>query len=144
MEETPEPDPVRQRSRLRIILAVIGVVLILGLTILWLNRIDLADDYARSEIDRLGVEAAFEIDNIGFDKQVIRNLVLGDPDNPDLTAELVEIGNSVSTDGAGVNWVRASGVKLFARYENGKLSLGELEKFMDTEDDSPLALPDIW
>ncbi|MEM8918704.1 MAG: YdbH domain-containing protein [Pseudomonadota bacterium] len=144
MEETSEPDPVRQRSRLSIVLAVIGVVFILGFTILWFNRIDLADDYARSEIDRLGVAAEFEIENIGFDRQVIRNLVLGDPENPDLTAEMVEIGSSVSTDGAGVNWVRASGVKLFARYENGKLSLGELEKFMDPEDDSPLALPDIW
>lgn len=144
MEETIEPDQAPQRSRWPFVLAVIGGVLLLGFAILWFNRIDLADDYARSELDRLGVEAAFEIDDIGFDKQVIRNLVLGDPANPDLTAELVEIGNSVSTDGAGVNWVRASGVKLFARYENGKLSLGELEKFMDPEDDSPLALPDIW
>ncbi|WP_239447470.1 YdbH domain-containing protein [Parasphingorhabdus marina] len=125
-------------------LAALGVLLLFGFAILWFNRVDLADDYARQELERLDVEAAFEIDDIGFDKQIIRNLVLGDPENPDLTAELVEIGNSVSTDGAGVNWVRASGVKLFARYVNGKLSLGELEKFMDPDDDSPLALPDIW
>ena len=144
MEEEIANDPVGRRSRFRLFGGVLLVLILLGLIALWVSRTTLADNAIQSQLDQMDVGASYEIDDIGLRRQVIRNLVIGDPDRPDMTAELVEVGNSLSLGGVGINWVRASGVKLFGRLENGRLSFGELDKFTDPEDDSPLALPDIW
>ncbi|MEH6756394.1 MAG: YdbH domain-containing protein [Parasphingorhabdus sp.] len=129
--------------RPRLFIYLILFLLLAGFIILWFSRIIIADNFVRSELDKLGIEASYDIEDIGFRKQIIRNLVIGDPSAPDLTADLVEIGNSLNTDGAGINWVFARGVKVFGRLKDGKLSFGALDKFSDPEDDSPLALPDI-
>ena len=144
MEEEIANDPVGRRSRFRLFGGILLVLILLALIVLWISRTTLADNAIQSELDQMDVTASYEIEEIGLRKQVIRNLVIGDPENPDMTAELVEVGNSLSMGGVGINWVRASGVKLFGRLENGKLSFGELDKFTDPEDDSPLALPDMW
>ena len=144
MEEEIVNDPVGRRSRFRLYGGILLVLFLVGLIALWVSRTTLADNIVRSQLDEMDVTASYEIDDIGLRRQVIRNLVIGDPDRPDLTAELVEVGNSLSRGGVGINWVRASGVKLFGRLEDGKLSFGELDKFTDRTDDSPLALPDVW
>lgn len=144
MEEEIANDPVGRRSRFRLYGGILLVLILLGLIALWVSRTTLADNVVRSELDQMNVKASYEIEDIGLRKQIIRNLVIGDPERPDMTAELVEVGNSLSLGGIGINWVRASGVKLFGRLENGKLSFGELDKFTDPNDDSPLALPDMW
>ncbi|QJB67975.1 hypothetical protein HF685_00490 [Parasphingorhabdus halotolerans] len=144
MTEETAFEPIGSRFRLRFFLYVLMFLLLVGFIVLWFGRTSIADSFLRDELDKLDVEASYEISDIGFNKQVIRNLVIGDPSRPDLTAELVEVGNSLTLQGAGINWVRASGVKLFGRLADGKLSFGELDKFTDPEDDSPLALPDIW
>lgn len=144
MEEEIVNDPVGRRSRFRLYGGILLVLVLLGLIALWISRTTLADNIVRSELDEMGVTASYEIADVGLRRQVIRNLVIGDPDRPDLTAELVEVGNSLSRGGVGINWVRASGVKLFGRLKDGKLSFGELDKFTDPDDESPLALPDLW
>ncbi len=144
MEEEIANDPVGRHSRFRLYGGILLVLILLGLIALWVSRTTLADNVIQSQLDQLDVSASYEIEDIGLRKQVIRNLVIGDPERPDMTAELVEVGNSLSLGSVGINWVRASGVKLFGRLENGKLTFGELDKFTDPEDDSPLALPDIW
>ena len=144
MEEEIANDPVGRRSRFRLFGGILLVLILLALVVLWISRTTLADNVIQSELDQMDVAATYEIEDIGLRKQVIRNLVIGDPERPDMTAELVEVGNSLTMGGLGINWVRASGVKLFGRLENGKLTFGELDKFTDPEDDSPLALPDMW
>lgn len=144
MEEEIANDPVGRRSRFRLFGGILLVLILLGLVALWVSRTTLADNFIKSQLEQMDVAASYEIDEIGLRKQVIRNLVIGDPKRPDLTAELVEVGNSLTLGGVGINWVSARGVKLFGRLENGKLSFGEIDKFSDPEDDSPLALPDMW
>ncbi len=143
MEEETDQGPIGRRLGRRLFVYLVLFLLLVGFLILWFSRITIADNFVRSQLNDLGIEASYEIEDIGLRKQVIRNLVIGDPRQPDLTADLVEIGNSVGTGGAGINWVRATGVKAFGRLQGGKLSLGALDKFSDPEDDSPLALPDI-
>jgi len=144
MEEEIANDPVGRRSRFRLYGGILLVLILLGLIALWISRTTLADNVIQSELEEMDISASYEIEDIGLRRQVIRNLVIGDPQRPDMTAELVELGNSLGLGGVGVNWVRASGVKLYGRLENGVLSFGELDKFTDPDDDSPLALPDIW
>ena len=52
---------------------------------------DIADRFVRNQFETNGVPAKYEIEDIGFRTQKIRNLVIGDPKNPDLTAKNVEI-----------------------------------------------------
>ncbi|MEO9635097.1 MAG: YdbH domain-containing protein [Parasphingorhabdus sp.] len=144
MEEEIANDPVGRRSRFRLFGGILLVLILLALIVLWISRTTLADNVIQSQLDDMDVAASYDLDDIGLRKQVIRNLVIGDPERPDMTAELVEVGNSLSLGGVGINWIKASGVKLFGRLEKDKLSFGELDKFTDPEDDSPLALPDIW
>ncbi len=143
MEEELDQGPIGRRFGRRLFVYLILFLLLIGFVVLWFSRISIADNFVRSQLDALGIEASYEIEDIGLRKQIIRNLVIGDPRTPDLTADLVEIGNSLGTGGAGINWVRATGVKAFGRLKDGKLSFGALDKFSDPEDDSPLALPDI-
>lgn len=144
MEEEIANDPVGRHSRSRLVAGILLVLLLLGLIALWIGRTTLADNVIRSELEKMDVTASYEIEDIGLRRQVIRNLVIGDPDRPDLTADLVEVGNSLSLGGVGINWVRASGVRLFGRLENGALSFGEVDKFMEPKADTPLELPDLW
>ena len=144
MEEETASEPIGSRFKARTLVFFLLFLLLVGFLVIWFSRTSIADNFVRAELDKLDIEASYEIADIGFNKQVIRNLVLGDPDRPDLTAELVEIGNSLTMQGAGINWVRAKNVKLFGTLKDGKISFGELDKFSDPDDTSPLALPDIW
>src|SRR5690606_2434951 len=143
MEDELDPIYERRRSRRRIFAYLVLLLLCIGVIVLWFSRITVADNFIRSELAKRNVSASYEIVDMGFLKQIIRNLVIGDPQAPDLTAELVEIGYSLGTEGAGIDWVRSRGVKAYGRLKDGKLSFGALDKFSDPEDDSPLALPDI-
>lgn len=111
---------------------------------LWVSRTALADNIVQSELAKRDITASFEVADIGLNRQVIRNVVIGDPAHPDLTADLVEVGNSLTLGGVGINWVRAKGVRLYGQVIDGRVSFGELDKFTDPNDKSPLALPDIW
>lgn len=144
MEEELEFEPIGSRFRKRTVAYVVLFLLLVGFLVIWFSRISIAENLVESELAALNVDANYEIVDIGLNKQVIKNLVLGDPNKPDLTAELVEIGNSVTASGPGISWVRAINVELYGRVVDGKITFGELDKFMDPEDDSPLALPDMW
>jgi Dicarboxylate transport len=144
MEAEPDFEPIGSRFRVRTAIYVVLFLIIVGFVVVWFSRITIAENLVETELAALDVEADYEIAEIGLNRQIIRNLVLGDPEKPDLTADLVEIGNSMTTTGPGISWVRAKNVKLFGQITGGKLSLGELDKFMDSDSDSALALPNIW
>jgi len=144
MEEQAEFTPIGSRFRKRNAIYLLLFLLLIGFLVIWFSRISIAENLVETELGNLNVEASYEIADIGFNKQVIKNLVLGDPNRPDLTAEIVEVGNSLGIEGAGIDWVRAKNVKLYGSLVDGKISFGELDKFTDPSDDSPLALPDIW
>ncbi|MEO9600523.1 YdbH domain-containing protein [Parasphingorhabdus sp.] len=144
MDEEAAQDPIGRRSRFRLLGWITFALVLLGLLSLWISRAILADNIIQSQLDQMDVTASYEIEDIGLRKQAIRNVIIGDPERPDMTADLVEVGSSLTTGGVGINWVRASGVKLFGRLENGRLSFGDIDKFTDPEDDSPLALPEMW
>ncbi|MEH6789523.1 intermembrane phospholipid transport protein YdbH family protein [Parasphingorhabdus sp.] len=144
MDEEIANDPVGRNSRFRLFGAVSLGLVLLALIALWISRTTLADNVIQSQLDEMDITASYEIEDIGLRRQVIRDLVIGDPDRPDMTAERVELGNSLSLGGVGINWVRASGVRLYGRLDKGAISFGELDKFADPDDDSPLALPDLW
>ncbi len=141
-EELPETQPVRRWSKRHIFGAVL-VLLLLLLAYAWWKRVDIADSYIRDYLETNDVRAQYDIEDIGFRTQRIRNVVIGDPANPDLTAKLIEIELKIGFGAPSLREIRADGVRLKGRFADGKLYLGELDKMRDMESKEPITLPDL-
>lgn len=137
------PEPFRGRRWKHIVFAAVAVLFIVLVLIAWGQRNSIADRFVQNELQSRGVRATYSIDQIGLRTQRIRNLVIGDPARPDLTADEVEVDVALNFSGANLRDVRATGVSLRGRYAEGKLSFGELDKFTDPASKEPFEWPDI-
>ena len=117
--------------------------LALILVALWTQRAPIAENFIGREMNRRGVQASYDLKDIGLRTQRIENIVLGDPKNPDLTARWVEVDLAFTGLSPHVAEVRAGGVRLRGSYRGGVLRLGELDKFGDPTSKAPFSLPDI-
>ncbi|GLV25633.1 intermembrane phospholipid transport protein YdbH family protein [Sphingobium sp. Cam5-1] len=117
--------------------------LALILVALWTQRAPIAENFIGREMNRRGVQASYDLKDIGLRTQRIENIVLGDPANPDLTARWVEVDLGFTGLSPHVAAVRAGGVRLRGSYRDGVLRLGELDKFRDPASKAPFSLPDI-
>ncbi len=146
-DETPTGDvEVQPYSGARWKRRIFGAVtlLLIGLLLFaWSQRNSIADRFVQNAFAARGIKASYKIDTVGFRTQRIRDLVIGDPARPDLTAKLVEIDVALNFSGANLRDVRADGVVLQGRYADGKLSFGELDKFTDPQSKEPFEWPDI-
>ena len=86
-----ERPPRRRRRRWPWVLGIPLLLIAAGLLIVWLLRFSIAADFIEREFERRGVQASYELKRIGFRRQRVENLVIGDPRAPDLTARWVEI-----------------------------------------------------
>ncbi len=131
-----------RRPRLRyILLGVLALLLILALA-LWTQRRQIAADFIARELERRGVRATYELEDIGFRHQRLRNLVIGDPNNPDLTARRVVVEVSLGLRRPRVVLITARGVRLNGRIVDGKLTLGEVDRLLPPPTGKPFSLPD--
>jgi hypothetical protein len=137
----------RRRWPRRLGVAALALLLLLAIAfaILWPMRAELARDYIDGELARRGVAARYEVTRIGFGSQVFENLVIGDPRHPDLTARRVEVQVLIGWSGPRVGLITARGVRMRGRVENGRLTLGELDKLLPAPSATtrePFRLPD--
>lgn len=126
------PEPVRARRLWPwIMLAGLLIALAAG----WLGRERIADRFITSELTKRDIRATYEIERIGPQGQVLRNVVIGDPALPDATVERLEL------DMAGrITLVR---LRLFGTWKDGKPSFGALDPLIHTGSTEPAALPDL-
>lgn len=144
-EEPPDTLPKSrrywpQRKRFQLLLILLILLLISSL-LTWRAREDIADDLILTQLDALGIEATYEIVDIGLTQQILRNFVVGDPDNPDLFIERVEVIPVVGLTGAGVGTLTLVNPRLRATYIDGKFSLGALDAAFEGDPDQPANLP---
>lgn len=118
-----------------------AVIALLGVA--YWQRTTIADRYVQAQLKKYGVQARYKITDIGLRTQRLENVIIGNPNNPDLTVRVAEIDLSINFDGATLRDVRASGVRLNGRYDGTKISFGALDKFKDLENDKPFEIPDI-
>jgi hypothetical protein len=133
---------VRRKGRGRIVLLSVLGLLLLGLLVLWLERKPIASDYVDRELARRGVRASYSVKHLGFGRQAVENLVLGDPARPDLTARYVELRLSWGLRRPSVALITARGVRLYGRLAGGKLRFGDLDKLLPPPTGAPFRLPD--
>nr|WP_240456645.1 YdbH domain-containing protein [Sphingomonas yabuuchiae] len=112
---------------------------------LWIERKPLAGQVLDRELARRGVPARYRISDLGFGRQRLTNVVLGDPQRPDLVADWLETRTRMTLSGPIVTGVRAGRVRLRGRLIDGRISLGTLDKLMGPPDTSgkPFQLPKL-
>jgi hypothetical protein len=143
MTDSSEPAGLvrrRRRVKKRWLTGAALAVLVGGL---WLAREPIADRFVREQLDSFDVPATYVIDDIGFRTERLSNVVIGDPKRPDLTARTVEVALGYGWNGPYVSSITADGIRLYGRFEDGRLSFGALDKFRDPTSTDPLALPDL-
>lgn len=127
----------------RVLLAGLALSII-ALAVLWLARKPIADSAIRDALASKDVPARYDIKSIGTRWQRIENLSLGDPRNPDLTADWVEVRLSGGLTGVTATAVRAGGVRVKGRLVDGRVSLGVVDRLLPKSDGkTPFAFPNL-
>lgn len=133
--KSPRPAPRRTGPVLRRLLVTAGVVfcvLALLVALTWLNRRAVTRQVLVGWLEREGVPADVDIERVELDGVVAR-VRIGDPRNPDITVERVEVDYAVgapwSKQGLGVTPTRIRLLRPVARMSlrGGKLSFGSLD-----------------
>ncbi len=88
-----------------------------------------------------GVPATYEIEQIGPSRQILRNIVVGDPARPDLTVERAEVVIKARFGFPGIAEVRLIRPRLRGSYRGGKLSFGALDPLVFTEEQGAVRVP---
>lgn len=140
-EEQAEALPPRRRRRRG--LGVLGLLLVLGLAIVWMARERIANSIIAGQVEELGLPATYEIESIGTGKQVLKNIVIGDPQRPDLVVPRAELEFSPRLGVPVLASVKLENARIYGTYRNGKLSLGALDPIIFAKRDGPRGLPDL-
>jgi len=138
----PEAGVHRRRPRRRFVLLALAALIALVLLGTWLARKPIASNYLDRELARRGVRATYSVKHVGFRREAVENLVLGDPAHPDLTARYVELELSWGLRRPRVTLVTARGVRLYGRLVGGKLRFGQLDKLLPPPTGAPFTFPD--
>lgn len=134
--------PARRR-RARASLIVSGAMLLLVGGI-WLLRTPIADNIVSDQLQQRGVKAEYRVISIGPRTQVLADVVIGDPQRPDLIARRVEVDVGWTWSGPAISGLRADGVRLFGRWQDDRLSLGEVDKLLPAPSEEAFTLPELY
>ena len=91
-----------RRSRLVWILWSCLAIIILAAAVLavaWFSRERIARDLIEEQLAALDLPATYEIEKVAGREQILRDIVVGDPERPDLTVERASI--TLTYDGFG-------------------------------------------
>jgi translocation and assembly module TamB len=134
----------RKRRRFaQVLLLVCGIVLLLA-ALVWTQRRPIADNLVRRELEKRGVAARYRVAQIGLGRQRLVDVVLGDPQAPDLIADWIEVDTEVGLNGAKVVGARVGQARLRATLRpDGTVSFGQIDRLLPPPSGKPFALPDF-
>ncbi len=138
-----ESVPLRARRRWPRWLGGIFVLLLVAAGYAWFTREDIARNVITGELEKLDLPAQYEVGAIGPRKQVLLNIVIGDPARPDLTIERVEMLLEPRFGVPAVGRITLVKPRLYGSYKDGKLSFGKLDPLLFAEKKEPFRLPDL-
>lgn len=135
--------PRRRRWPVLVGGALLAILAILAWA--WSSRERIADNYIGAQLRQMGVPATYEIERIGTDRQVLRDIVIGDPRRPDLTIERAEVEVRYRLGFPAIGRITLVRPRLYGSHRDGKLSFGSLDRvlFTQTGAKEPFRLPDL-
>lgn len=126
----------------RVRVAAIILLVVLGVLLgMWSQRRTIATHYIDDYLAAKGVRATYGIADLGFGRQRLTDVVIGDPARPDLVADWIELNTDIGLSGASVGGMRAGRVRLRGRLVDGKLTLGALDRLLPPPSGKPFSLP---
>lgn len=133
----------RKRNWLpRLGLSLLGLVAIIT-ALVWFSREEIADDFIAAQLEELGLPASYDIERIGGTRQVLTNIVIGDPGRPDMTIERVEIRIVYRWGTPRVGRITLTRPRLYGSYRGGELSFGSLDRVLFRDTGEPAGLPEL-
>ncbi|WP_067677752.1 intermembrane phospholipid transport protein YdbH family protein [Tsuneonella dongtanensis] len=139
--EVEQVAPARHRRRWPRVLAIIAISLLVALAALWFSRERIAGNFIAGQLREYDIPATYEIERIGPDRQVLTNIVVGDPDNPDLTIERAEVAIRYRLGTPTLGRITLVRPRLFGTLRGGTLSFGSLDKALFRDTGEPPGLP---
>ncbi len=120
-------------------------MLLLGIAFagLWLARVPIASSYIDRTFAAKHLPARYKIADLGFGRQRLTNVVIGDPASPDLVADWIETSTDIGMSGPAVTGVRVGRVRVRGALVEGRVSLGALDRLLPAPSGKPFALPAI-
>lgn len=132
------------RRRWPLVLGIVALLILLPLGITWLNRERIADNVVGNQLESLGLPGTYKIESIGPSRQVVTNVVIGDPADPDLTVERAEVQIIPRFGWPVIGEVKLINARLYGTVSQGKVSFGTLDKVLFTgKKDTEFRLPDM-
>ncbi|GAA4643544.1 hypothetical protein GCM10023115_15040 [Pontixanthobacter gangjinensis] len=122
------------------------LVLLLGAVIVgWIQREQIARDLIGEQLQSLDLPVTYEVSEISPERQVLENIVVGDPDHPDLTIERIEVALVYGFGIPEIGRLTVVKPRLFGSYKDGQLSFGSLDKvlFDDSTEEAGFPALDI-
>ena len=152
LESAPPDETPRQRERrhgrlgfgrVAGALAILALVVALAFGILWTQRERIADNVIGRELERRGIPATYRVERIGARRQVLADVVVGDPKRPDLTVKRADVELVYRLGFPGIGRITLVEPRLFGSYRSGKLSFGSLDPLLFTGSKQPFSLPTL-
>jgi len=141
-QETELPQEERRRVGCWILLGLLALVLA-ALVAAWFSRERIADNVIAGMLDDYGIAGSYEIESIGPQQEVLRNVVIGDPAQPDLTIERAIVTIEPRFGFPAIGEVRLVKPRLYGRYVDDQLSFGALDPLIFTGEEGPFEFPDM-
>ncbi|UIP05517.1 YdbH domain-containing protein [Erythrobacter sp. SDW2] len=119
-------------------------MLAIGVLVVWLSRERIADNIIADQMQQYDLPGTYDIESISPARQVVRNVVIGDPADPDLTIERVVINLRYRFGYPAIGRVELTRPRLYGSVgEDGQITFGALDKAIFAESDQPPGLPDL-
>ncbi len=146
LNESPEglPGVPRSAKRRRVALVSAGALAALAVG-LWSTREQIAGGLIDRQLAQMGLPGRYAIESIGADRQILKDIVIGDPAHPDLTIARAEVRMAYGLLGPRIGQIILEQPRLYGSYRQGKLSFGALDPmlFPKAPAGGPAGLPDL-
>ncbi|WP_239805849.1 intermembrane phospholipid transport protein YdbH family protein [Croceicoccus hydrothermalis] len=135
--------PVRRRRWPRFVAGVLVVVVLLAAGI-WIARERLVRGVVDDMLADMDLPARYDIAEIGPDRQVLANIVVGDRDRPDLVIEQAVVATRLRFGVPEITGVRLVRPRLYGMLHGDRVSFGALDRLLYPESTGePFRLPDL-
>jgi hypothetical protein len=140
-DTTAEPAVRRRSFWRRWIVYPLLLIFALAFLAFWLQRETIADNVIGNYLRSRHVQATYHIEHIGGTRQVLTDIVVGDPKHPNLTIERAEVVVRYRLGFPGIARLILTKPRLYGTYLDGKLSFGALDPVLFTGKKQPFELP---